>query len=161
MPILRAIAIVVGMTLPAAAQAPVREESWTLEYDRVRRSMHGESPTVREKAQLTFRRSKDSIVGTLRIADPGSPADVRIVRGVARRDTLAFEVETPRRQGIAVVLSAVEVAMDWLRQTVHGVEPELTEFRLRVRGDSLNGTRSVSGGVGRPVEPARVAGARR
>ena len=157
----RLIPILAAAFLTAPAQVPVPDETWTVEYDRVRRGMHGEPSTVREKAHLTIRRVKDSVSGTLLVVEPDSAPISHLLRGLSRGDTIVFQLDGARRQGFAAVLSAVEVAMDWLKQTVHGVEPELVEFRVRIRGDSLAGTRAVSGGGRRPAEPARVAGRRR
>ena len=140
----------VFLTGSADAQAPVSAKplgAWNVEYERTISSMHSEPRTVREHGRMTVRAAGDSLFGELTIGDSGS-TNRSALRGSARKDAWTLYVEQPPARGFGMFFSAVGAAMDWLRESIHGIEPVLVRFDVTVKGDSLTGSRVVTGGMG-------------
>jgi hypothetical protein len=111
-----------------------------------------------ERGRMTLRAVGDSLFGELRIGDSTS-TDLSALRGTARKDTYTLYLEEPPAKGFGIFFSALGAAMDWLRATVHGIEPVIIRFDLAAKGDSLSGTRVVTGGMSKGGSSA-VRGAR-
>jgi hypothetical protein len=112
--------------------------------------MHGEPTRRHEQGRLTLRSVGDSVIGELVIGDSAS-ADRAVLRGIAVKEGWTVYAEELPAKGFGVFFSAIGAAMDWLRETVHGIQPVVIRFDVMQKGDSLTGTRSVSGGMGRPT----------
>jgi hypothetical protein len=140
--------VLLSRSVTAQSQAPVKPLGvWNVEYERTISSMHSEPRTVREHGRMTVRAVGDSVFGELTIGDSGS-TNRSALRGSARKDAWTLYVEQPPARGFGMVFSAVGAAMDWLRESVHGIEPVVVRFDLAVKRDSLSGSRIVTGGMG-------------
>ena len=130
---------------PPTAARPLG--SWDVEYDRTISHMHGESTHEHDHGRMTLRSVGDSVIGELVIGD-STTGERSVLRGISGKTGITLYAEDPRPQGTAIFFSALGAAMDWLRETVHGIQPVLIRFDVTVRGDSLTGSRIVTGGVG-------------
>jgi hypothetical protein len=121
--------------------------------------MHAEPTRFTERGRMTLRSVGDSVFGELSIGDSASK-DRSAIRGSSRKELFTLYVEEPPAKGMGIFLSALGAAMDWMRETMHGVQPVIVRFDLVAKGDSLTGTRNVSGGMGgarsSPVMASRV-----
>ena len=145
----------------ALAQAPNRGKplgSWDVEYERITSHMHSEPTRSLERGTITLRSLGDSILGELRVGDSANVSVVAL-RGTASQQNWTLFAEEPTPHGIDVVFSAFASAMDWLRENVHGIHPISVRFDLVARGDSITGSRNVTGGMGAPTT-APVRGSR-
>ena len=163
---MRTVIIITAMLVAAPAHTQVQAQprgkplgTWVVEYERTVARMHAEPQKFTERGRMTLRAVGDSILGDFSIGDSTS-TDLSVVRGTARKDGYSLYLEEPASKGMGVFFSALGAAMDWLRATVHGVEPVVIRFDLTAKGDSLNGERMVSGGMSRsstsPVRGARA-----
>jgi hypothetical protein len=151
---MRSIIILAGLaaasSLAAQARPPAAGKplgSWDVEYDRTITHMHGEATHQHDHGRMTLRTVGDSVIGELVIGD-STTGDRSVLRGVSGKTGMTLYAEAPRPQGAAIFFSALGSAMDWLRENVHGIQPVLVRFDLSVKGDSLTGSRIVTGGVG-------------
>lgn len=145
----------------AGAQTPGPKAvgTWTVEYDHAVVRLHGETTSRHEHGQMTLRSVGDSLFGELIIGDSAS-ADRSALRGIARREVWTVYVEDPAARGKGIFFSAVGSMIDWLRETVHGIQPVVVRFDVSARGDSLTGTRLVTGGMSRGRRTSTVTGKR-
>jgi hypothetical protein len=82
-------------------------------------------------------------------------ANRSVVQGTVRGNAWTFYIDEPEPRGMAIFFSALDAAMTWLRETVHGVQPTVVRFDLTARADSITGTRTVTGfGAGRGTTAA-------
>ena len=109
---------------------------------------------------MTLRSVGDSILGELVIGDSAS-SDRSILRGTARANAWTVYAEEPAPRGLSVMLVPIEMAMEWLRETVHGIQPRSVRFEMIVRGDSLTGTRIATGSADNRARTSAVRGMRR
>jgi hypothetical protein len=156
---MRTVIVITGMLLSASASAqtvtvkPIG--TWVIEYERTIARMHADPTKFTERGRMTLRAVGDSLFGDFRIGDSAS-TNVAALRGIVRKDGYTVYVEEPPAKGFGIFFSALGAAMDWLRETVHNVQPVVVRFDLMAKGDSLTGTRNVSGGMGGPRSSAVV-----
>jgi hypothetical protein len=139
-----------------AAQTPPPGKpigSWVVEYDHTSFHMHGEPTHRHDQGRMTLRSVGDSLFGELMIGD-STMANRSTLRGVAGKGGWTLYAEEPTARGFGIFFSALGSAMDWLRESVHGIHPVVIRFDVVAKGDSLVGTRSVSGGMGSPRSSA-------
>lgn len=151
---------------PLAAQPKPADKSlgtWDLEYDRSITRPHAEPQIVKERTRVTLRLVGDSVLGDLSLMVGDSASGGRYVaRGTATAGRWSFYSEEPRPTGFAVLLVPVEAAMDWMKETIHGAQPRAVRFDLTAQGDSVTGTRTVTGGFpGSAPRVSPVTGKRR
>jgi hypothetical protein len=120
--------------------------------------MHAEPTKFTERGRMTLRAVGDSLFGDFRIGDSAS-TNLTGLRGIVRKDGYTVYVEEPPAKGFGIFFSALGAAMDWLRETVHNVQPVVVRFDLVAKGDSLSGTRVITGGMSKGGTSA-VRGAR-
>lgn len=147
----------------ASAQSAPRGKplgSWDVEYDHTSYHMHGEPTHRHDRGHMTLRADGDSLFGELVIGDSAT-ANRSALRGKSTKAGWTLYVEDPTPKGIDVVLSALGVAMDWLRETVHGIQPTVIRLDVAPKGDSLTGSRTVTGGMTSIPRTSTVAGKRR
>lgn len=149
---MRIVIVITGLALAASASAQVQPRgtalgTWSVEYERTIARMHAEPTKYTERARMTLRAVGDSLFGELRIGDSTS-TDISTLRGIARKDAYTLYAEEPPARGFGIFFSALGAAMDWLRESVHGIEPVVVRFDLTAKGDSLTGTRVMTGGMG-------------
>jgi hypothetical protein len=146
----------------ASAQTPAAKAlgSWDLEYDRTIQRMHADPLRTRDRVRLTLRSVGDSLLGDLVTLSQADSAKA-LLRGTAKANAWTLYVEEPKPQGLAVLLIPIEAAMDWLKEAVHGVSPTVTRFELVTKGDSVTGTRIVTGFPSPDPRTSPVSGARR
>ena len=160
---MRTVIVITAMLVGASAHAQMRPAgktigTWIVEYERTVARMHAEPTRFTERGRMTLRAVGDSLFGDLRIGDSTS-TDLSALRGTARKDSYTVYVEQPPTTGFGIFFSALGAAMDWLRATVHGIEPVVIRFDVVAKGDSLTGTRVVTGGMSKGGSSA-VRGAR-
>jgi hypothetical protein len=152
------------LALPAALSAQTAARgtpigSWKIEYDHTARGMHGEPTQRHEHARISLRSVGDSVIGELMIGDSAT-ANRSLLRGVAGKAGWTVYAEEPPAKGFGIMFSALGAAMDWLKEAVHGVQPVVVRFDVVAKGDSLSGTRSLTGGMGgarsSPVSGQRI-----
>ena len=147
----------------ASAQAPVPVKplgSWEIEYDRTISRMHAEPIITKERARVMLRSVGDSVLGEMILISQADSAK-SFLRGTTKANVWTLYVEEPKPQGLSVLLIPIELAMDWLKETVHGIPPTVVRFELGARGDSLTGTRTVTGFPSKNPRTAPVQGIRR
>ena len=108
---------------------------------------------------MTLRLVGDSLFGDLKIGDSTS-ADFSSLRGVVHKNSYTVLVEDRPAKGFGIFFSAVGAAMDWLRESVHGIQPTVIRFDLNAKGDSLTGSRTVTGGMAKGTRVSLVTGKR-
>lgn len=159
---MRAILLIVLFGTSAFAQTAARGKplgSWDVEYDHTTLHMHGEPTQRHERGHMTLRAEGDSLFGELAIGDSAT-AYRSVLRGKSTRDRWTLYVESPSPKGIDIVFSALGVAMDWLRETVHGIHPTVIRLDVAAKGDSLVGSRTVTGGISAAARTSTIAGKR-
>jgi hypothetical protein len=155
------LASVVATTASAQAPTPVKAlGTWEIEYDRTITRMHAEPIRTSDRVRLTLRSVGDSLLGDMVILSQADSAK-SLLRGTAKANAWTLYVESPKPQGLAVLLIPIEAAMDWLKEAVHGVTPTVTRFELVTRGDSVTGTRVVTGFPSPNARTSPVSGTRR
>ena|SRR5689334_25403411 len=150
------------LTASAAAQNTQRGKllgTWNVEYERMIVHMHAEPTRLAEHGRMTLRAVGDSIFGELRIGDSTS-TDLSALRGVAHNNSYALLIEDPAAKGLGIFFSAVGAAMDWLRESVHGIQPTVVRLDLVAKGDSLTGSRTATGGNSPAARISTVTGRR-
>jgi hypothetical protein len=151
-----------ALAAPLAAQAPSQSpRTWTIEYERTIHRMHAEPIKFLEHARMTVRSVGDSLIGDLLIPMAGKDSVRYLIRGMPKAALWTLYVEEPKPQGLAILMVPVEAAMDWLRDAVHGVAPTVIRFDLTVKGDSVTGTRTVTGFPGNEPRVTAVRGSTR
>lgn len=141
------------------AQSPTPQKplgTWDVEYERTILRMHGEPEQVRDRGRMTLRIAGDSLFGELALNDPDSTR--MLLRGVSRPNAWAVYVEQAKPTGLAVLMIPVDVAVEWLKENVHGIQPIVVRFDLAARADSLTGTRTVTGGSSTRARVSAVKG---
>jgi len=118
-----------------------------VEYERTISSMHSEPTKVIERGRMILRSVGDSVIGEMTVGDSAT-ADHYPLRGTAHKDAWTVYVEEPPARGFGILFSALGAAMEWLKESVHGIQPVVVRFDLTAKGDSINGTRAVTGGMG-------------
>jgi hypothetical protein len=159
---MRAILLIILFATSAFAQAAPRGKplgSWDVEYDHTTLHMHGEPTHRHERGHMTLRAEGDSLFGELAIGDSAT-ASRSVLRGKSTKAGWTLYVEDPSPKGIAIVFSALGVAMDWLRETVHGIQPTVIRLDVSAKGDSLIGSRTVTGGISAAPRSSTVGGKR-
>jgi hypothetical protein len=148
-------------TSVAQAQTPSARAlgTWVVDYDHAVIHMHGETTHRHEHGRMTLRSVGDSLFGELVIGDSTS-ANRSVLRGIARKDAWTVYSEEPAARGMGIFFSAVGSMMDWLRESVHGVQPVAVRFEISAKGDSLTGSRIVTGGMGNGLRTSTVTGKR-
>jgi hypothetical protein len=145
----------------ARAQKPLG--TWDVEYERgVQQHMvhtPGEATRVRERGRMTLRAVGDSLFGDIALSDADSTK--LLLRGTARSDKWALYVEEARPSGLAVLMVPIDAAIEWIKENVHGMQPVVVRFDLAARSDSLQGTRTVTGGIASQARTSVVRGSRR
>jgi hypothetical protein len=121
--------------------------------------MHGEAEQVKDRGRMTLRSAGDSLFGELALSDPDSTK--LLLRGTSRSNAWALYVEEARPTGLAVMMVPIEAAMEWLKENIHGMQPIVVRFDLATRGDSVTGSRTVTGGFAPRARTSVVRGARR
>jgi hypothetical protein len=155
--------LVAFSAVSASAQAPAPAKplgSWDLEYDRTILRMHAEPIRTRDRVRMTLRSVGDSVLGDLVMLSQADSAKL-VLRGTAKANAWTLYVDEPKPQGLAVMLIPIEAAMNWLKEAVHGVSPTVTRFELVAKGDSVTGTRIVTGFPSPDARTAPVSGTRR
>src|SRR6185436_3491227 len=124
----------------AQATAPGKPlGAWNVEYDRTISSMHAEPTTRIERGRMTLRMVGDSLLGDMTVGD-SSTADRYVLRGIANKSAWTVYVEESPARGVGVFFSALGAAMEWLKESVHGIQPVVVRFDLTAKGDSISGT---------------------
>jgi hypothetical protein len=140
------IALAAASTMGAQTTRPPRPlGTWDIEYQRTIIRPHAEPVHATERARLTLRAVGDSIQGDLVVGDSAG-GERSVLRGTGSASAWTLYAEAPAGRGMAIFFAAVDAAMDWLRETVHGFRPTEIRLDLVVKGDSLTGTRTVTGG---------------
>jgi hypothetical protein len=121
--------------------------------------MHGDPTHRHERGHMTLRADGDSLFGELAIGDSAT-ASRSVLRGKSTKAGWTLYVEDPSPKGVAIVFSALGVAMDWLRATVHGIQPTVVRMDVSAKGDSLVGSRTVTGGISQTPRTSAVVGKR-
>lgn len=145
----------------AEAQAPSARVlgTWIIDYDHAVIHMHGETTHRHEHGRMTLRSVGDSLFGELVVGDSAS-AHRSVLRGIARKEAWTVYAEEPSATGMGIFFSAVGSMMDWLRESVHGIQPVAVRFEIAAKGDSLTGSRIVTGGMGNGQRTSTVTGKR-
>ena len=133
--------------------------SWDVEYDHTTLHMHGEPTRRHDRGHMTLRADGDSLFGELVIGDSAT-AYRAVLRGRSTKAGWALYVEDPTPKGIGIVFSALGVAMDWLRESIHGIQPTVIRLDVTATGDSLTGSRTVTGGMSSIPRTSTVSGKR-
>ena len=157
-----ALALALTLPLPLASQTPARGKplgSWEIDYDRIVLHMHGEPTRLHERGRMTLSAVGDSLIGELVVGDSAA-AERSLVRGVSGKTGWTLIVEEPPAKGFGIFFSAIGAAMDWMRETVHGITPVTVRFDLTAKGDSLTGNRIASGGLSSTPRTSAVRGIR-
>jgi hypothetical protein len=152
----------VALASAAVAQSPTPQTPlgrWDVEYERTILRMHGEPEQVRERGRMTLRTAGDSLFGDLALNDPDSTRV--LLRGTARSNAWTLYVEEARPTGLSVLMVPLDMAMEWLKENVHGMQPVVVRFDLATRADSVTGTRTVTGGRAAKARTSTVRGVRR
>src|SRR3954471_2711277 len=125
------LAALVAASSPLIAQTapPTALGSWSVEYERTISSMHAEPRKVVERGRMTLRSVGDSILGEMTVGDSAS-TDRYALRGTASKGAWTVYVEEPAAHGFGLFFSAIGAAMDWLRESVHGIQPVVVRFDL-------------------------------
>jgi hypothetical protein len=150
----------IGIILAAAAHGqpamPVRPlGTWTIEYEHTVTSMHAEPRKEIVHGRMALRQVGDSVLGDLTLGDSAT-GPRSILRGTARKEAWSVYAEDPAARGMGIFFSAIGSMMDWLRETVHGIPPVVVRFELAAKGDSLTGSRIITGGMGGTRQSAIV-----
>ena len=153
-----ALALVATVEAQSPSAKPLG--SWVVDYDHAVVRMHGETTQRHEQGRMTLRSVGDSLFGELVMGDSAT-GDRSALRGVVRKTGWTVYAEDPAARGIGIFFSALGAAMDWLRESVHGVQPVIIRFELVAKGDSLTGTRFVTGGLGPPRQSPVTGQSRR
>ena len=162
---MRALTVVSSLIVLAAvaqAQAPRSAKplgSWNIEYERTILRMHGEPTRITERGRMTLRSVGDSVFGELAIGDSAT-ANLSVLRGTAGKTGYAVYAEEPPAKGFGLFFSAFGAAMDWLRESVHGIHPVIVRFDVTAKGDSLTGSRTATGGMSPAPRVSPVTGRR-
>ena len=158
--------LVLLLSLAAAAAAgqsstPARSlGTWQVEYERTITRMHAEPIRDLSRGRMSLRSVGDSVFGEMTLGDSTSKDRV-ILRGTAKSGAWTVYTEQPNPTGLSVLLVPIEVAIEWLKETMHDMQPVVVRFDLIQRGDSLTGTRIVTGGLpGTPALTSTVRGIR-
>ena len=156
--------LLASLLLPITASAQVAPRgkplgTWDVEYDRTVLHMHGETTHRHERGHMSLRADGDSLFGELVIGDSAS-ASRSALRGKSTKGAWTLYVEDPSPKGVGIFLSAVGAAMDWLRETVHGIQPTVTRLDVTLKGDSLTGSRTVTGGLSPNPRTSAITGKR-
>ena len=157
--ILCAVAGLVGSTAMAQTAPGKALGSWVVEYDHTVVHMHGEPTRRHEHGRMTLRSVGDSLLGELVVGDSGVTTR-SVLRGTARNNAWTVYADDPPANGMGIFFSAVGSMMDWLRETVHGIPPVVVRFDLTAKGDSLAGSRTVTGGISNTPRTSQVSGKR-
>ena len=147
----------------AMAQSPGRGKpigTWIVEYDHISARMHSEPSRATYRGRLTLREAGDSLFGDL-VTSQGKDSTRFLLRGTGNANAWTLYAEEPTPQGLAVLLIPIEAAMVWLREAVHGVQSPTIRFELVTRGDSITGTRTVTGFPSSRPRATPVTGLRR
>jgi hypothetical protein len=151
------VAMAAASTLDAQSPPPQKPlGSWDVEYERTILHMHGEPEQGRDRGRMTLRSAGDSLFGELALNDPDSTR--MLLRGAARPNAWTVYVEQAKPTGLAVLMIPIDVAVEWLKENVHGMQPIVVRFDLAARADSLTGTRTVPGGSSPKARVSAVKG---
>src|SRR4051812_26898666 len=151
---MRPLSLLACLTIAASAHGQASNPgkplgTWNVEYERTISSMHSEPTKVIERGRMILRSVGDSVIGEMMVGDSATASHYAL-RGTARKDTWAMYIEEPPAHGFGIFFSALGAAMDWLKESVHGIHPVLVRFDLTAKGDSISGTRAVTGGMSAP-----------
>jgi hypothetical protein len=155
-------AILLHSPMTATAQ-PRFDGVWNVRYERMWRSMHGETHVINESSRMILRVRGDSVFGSWEpTTDPGaSSRPPASVRGVVRGDSLHAEIDAPPPDDDGFFSEMGREIVQFLKTYVHGMPPMTPHVDVIVRGDSLLGTNGSISNDGTKKDPPRPLDATR